>query len=137
MKSILFVCIENSQRSQMAEAFARRHGQGLVEAQSAGSSPAAAVHPRAIEAMAEVGYDLTDHKPKSLAEVGPGPWDYVVLMGCGDVCPFVPTRRRIEWQLRDPKDLPDSEYRQVRDEIERRVVALLAAIGGDTERPAD
>jgi protein-tyrosine-phosphatase len=76
--------------------------------------------------MAEKGYDLSSHHSKSLDEVGPGPWDYVVTMGCGDECPWIPTRERLDWDVADPKDLSEPEARQVRDEIERRVLALLA-----------
>lgn len=128
MVRILFVCVENSNRSQMAEAFARIHGDGLVEAASAGSRPSGRVNPRAIAAMAEKGYDLSTHQSRGLDEVGPGPWDYVVTMGCGDECPWVPARAKLDWDLPDPRDLPEPEFRKVRDRIEREVLSLLEEI---------
>lgn len=126
---ILFVCVENSNRSQMAEAFARMHGGEAVEAFSAGSRPSGVVNPRAIAFMSEVGYDLTTHHSKSL-ELFNGQDVYVaVTMGCGDACPRVDARRREDWTIPDPKDLPAAEYRQVRDLIEQKVIALLASLG--------
>src|SRR5262245_62357235 len=89
MKQILFVCVENSCRSQMAEAFARRHGAGRVEAYSAGSRPSGKVNPRAVEFMREAGYDLEVHRSRSLAEVEDREYDVAVTMGCGDECPMV------------------------------------------------
>lgn len=126
-KRILFVCIENSNRSQMAEAFARIHGGEEVEACSAGSAPSGTIHPRAAGFMAELGYDLSAHRSKSLAQIE-GTFDAVVTMGCGDSCPWVPARRREDWNLPDPKLLDDDGYRRVRDEISARVQALLAAL---------
>ena len=125
MKRVLFVCVENSNWSQMAEAYARLQGADIIEAASAGSKPGASVSPKAVAAMAEVGYDLSTHHPKSLTQVGDTPWDYVVTMGCGDDCPWVPTKHRIDWQLPDPRSLPAEDYRIVRDEIARRVHALI------------
>jgi len=126
---LLFVCTENSNRSQMAEAFARRHGSGRVEAFSAGSRPSGRVNPRAVEFMREAGYDLTGHQSKSLAELPAVEFDVVVGMGCGDEgCPLVRARRYEEWRLPDPRDLPAEEYRQVRDRIEARVKELLASL---------
>jgi len=119
---VLFVCVENSARSQMAEAFARALG---AEASSAGSDPAGEIHPRAIQAMAEKGISLDDHRSKSLDEIAAGEWDYVVTMGCGDVCPWVPARHREDWDLPDPKTLDDAGFRGVRDEIEARVRKLV------------
>ncbi|WP_246069805.1 arsenate reductase ArsC [Cognatiluteimonas lumbrici] len=125
-KRVLFVCVENSNRSQMAEAFARIHGGDGVEALSAGSRPSGRVNPRAVRFMAELGYDLSTHASTSLDEVT-GEFDAVVTMGCGDSCPWVPARRREDWNLPDPKDLDDAGYRAVRDEISRRVRELLAS----------
>jgi len=113
----------------MAEAFARMHGAGLVQPASAGSRPSGRINPKAIAAMAEKGYDLTTHESKSLDQVGAGPWDYVVTMGCGDECPWIPAPARLDWDLPDPKDLPEMEFRAVRDDIEQRVIDLLATIG--------
>jgi arsenate reductase len=133
-KRILFVCVENSNRSQMAEAFARMHGGERVVAASAGSRPSGIINPRAIEFMREVGYDLTTQQSKSLDEFNGTTVDVAVTMGCGDECPLVRARRREEWQIPDPKNMTPDEYRGVRDLIERRVQELLnklEAIHGD------
>ena len=126
-KRVLFVCVENSNRSQMAEAFARMLGGDTVEACSAGSSPSGKINPKAVRFMAELGYDLSTHASKSLDEVS-GEFDAVVTMGCGDSCPWVPARRREDWALPDPRDLDDDGYRAVRDEIAARVQRLLASL---------
>ncbi|RMH21979.1 MAG: arsenate reductase ArsC [Acidobacteria bacterium] len=125
-KRVLFVCTENANRSQLAEAFARIHGKGMLEAWSAGSRPSGTINPRAVAAMAELGYDLTAHRSKDLDAVPAGPYDFLITMGCGDACPFVPARQREDWDLPDPRDLPPPAYRQIRDEIERRVKDLIA-----------
>lgn len=122
----LFVCVENSCRSQMAEGFARLLGADSVEAYSAGSRPSGTVNPRAIETMAELGYDLSEHRSIAIDDVPPGPYAAVVTMGCGDACPHVPADRREDWAIQDPKDLPPPEFRLVRDEIRTRVARLLA-----------
>lgn len=122
---VLFVCVENSCRSQMAEAFARMHGAG-VEAYSAGSRPSGAVNERAVASMREIGYDLATHRSKSLDEIPAGPFDVVVTMGCGDACPWVPATRREDWEIPDPKAMEPDEFRKVRFEIARRVDALLS-----------
>ena len=124
---VLFVCVENSNRSQMAEAFARMHGREGVEAFSAGSRPSGVVNPKAIAAMKEKGYDLTDHRSKSLDDVPEGPYDHVITMGCGDACLHIPARERDDWDLQDPKSLPPERFAEIRDEIERRVLSLLAS----------
>ncbi len=121
---LLFACVENSNRSQMAEAFARMHGSDVAEAFSAGSQASGQVNPKAVAAMREKGYDLTTHRSKTLDEVE-GPFDYVITMGCGEACPFVAARRREDWALEDPKTLPPEAFNRVRDSIERRVLALL------------
>jgi protein-tyrosine-phosphatase len=126
-KRVLFVCVENSNRSQMAEAFARIHGGDAVEAASAGSRPSGRINPKAIRFMAEVGYDLSGQSSKSLDEIE-GDFDAVVTMGCGDACPWVPARRREDWTLPDPRDMDDDGYRAVRDEISARVRRLLAEL---------
>jgi protein-tyrosine-phosphatase len=127
MKRVLFACVENSNRSQMAEAFARMYGRGAVEPVSAGSRPGEGVNPKAIAAMGELGYDLGAHRSKGLDEVE-GPFDYVITMGCGEECPYVAAERREDWELPDPKDLPPEEFNRVRDEIEGRVKMLIAEI---------
>ena len=129
MKRVLFVCVENSNRSQMSEAFARRYGAEVLEAFSAGSRPSGVVNPRAVEAMHEVGYDLTTHSSKAIGDAPSGPYDYVITMGCGDDCPWVPALEREDWPLPDPKELPPEEFNAVRDEIERRVKDLISRVG--------
>jgi len=127
MKRVLFVCVENSNRSQMAEAFAHIHGGENVDARSAGSAPSGVINPKAVRFMSEIGYDLTRHASKSLDDID-GEFDAVVTMGCGDNCPWVPAKRREDWGLPDPKHMDDEGYRKIRDEIEERVKALLAEI---------
>lgn len=126
---LLFVCVENSNRSQMAEAFARMHGAGAVEAYSAGSRPSGVVNPKAIEALRERGYDLARHGSKSLEEVPQGEYAAAITMGCGDACPMVRAAIREDWQLPDPREMGPDEFRKVRDEIEARVLALLERLG--------
>jgi arsenate reductase (thioredoxin) len=128
VKRVLFVCVENSNRSQMAEAFARIHAPAGVEAHSAGSRPSGRVNPRAVEFMAERGYDLTAHRSKSTDEYAGIDVEVAVTMGCGDECPRVLAKRREEWQIPDPKDLPAEEYRRIRDLIESKVKDLLAGL---------
>lgn len=125
MKRLLFVCVENSCRSQIAEAFARIHGGKDIEAYSAGSRPSAQVNPRAVESMREVGYDLTTHHSKSLTDIPEVEYDFVATMGCGDECPVVRAKRREEWQIPDPKDLPPDEFRAIRNLIEQKVKHVL------------
>ncbi len=126
---VLFVCVENSNRSQMAEAFARIHGASRVESFSAGSRPSGRVNPKAIAAMAELGYDLAAHRSTGLDDLPAGEFAAVVTMGCGDACPWVPAKLREDWALQDPRDLPPAEFNAVRDDIERRVVDLLKRLG--------
>lgn len=128
LPKVLFVCVENSNRSQMAEAFARMHGAGRVEAHSAGSRPSGRINQTAIDAMRERGYDLGAHRSTGLDAIPPGPYAAVVTMGCGDACPWVPAERREDWALPDPRDFSPPEFNAVRDEIERRVVELLASM---------
>jgi len=125
---VLFVCVENSCRSQIAEAFARVHGGAAVDAYSAGSRPSGAVNDRAIASMREIGYDLSTHRSKGLDEIPAGAYDAVVTMGCGDACPWVPARYREDWEIPDPKEMEPNEFRKVRDEIESKVKALFRAL---------
>jgi len=127
MVRIVFVCVENANRSQMAEGFARFHGGNRVEALSAGSRPAGRINPRAVEAMAELGIDISQQPSRSL-EALTGEFDAVVTMGCGDACPWVPARHREDWALRDPAGVSDEAYRAIRDDIRRRVRILLARL---------
>jgi len=128
-KKVLFVCIENSNRSQMSQAFAKMIGGDKVEAYSAGSKPSGIVNPKAIAAMKELGYDLSVHDSKSLDEVKPfAPFDAVVTMGCGDACPWMPAKQFIEWQIPDPKHMPPEEFNVVRDLIQQKVNDLLETL---------
>lgn len=131
---LLFVCVENSCRSQMAEGFARSLGKTRVTAFSAGSKPSGQVNPRAIQFMREKGIDLTIQLSKGLDDLPTGTKrDYIVTMGCGDACPSLPTRHRIDWDLPDPKRLSDDEFRAVRD----RIGVLVASLIDEAVRPAD
>lgn len=128
-KKLLFVCIENSNRSQMAQAFAKIHGGEGIEAYSAGSRPSGQVNPKAIKAMHELGYDLSSHDSKSIDEVPQGPYEYVVTMGCGDECPWIPAKEHIDWDIPDPRNLEGEEFNRIRDLVEQKVKSLLASIG--------
>jgi protein-tyrosine-phosphatase len=127
-KRVLFVCVENSARSQVAEAFARIHGEGKIEAYSAGSRPSGQINPTAIDCMREAGYDLARHQSKSLDEIPDVEYDFVVTMGCGDECPLVRGKHREDWNIADPKGLSLKEFREVRDLINERVNALLTKL---------
>ena len=127
-RRVIFVCVENSNRSQMAEAFAHIHGGNRVDAVSAGSSPSGRVNPKAIEAMKEIGYDLTTHASKGLDEFNGQEFDAAVTMGCGDECPLVRAKRRVDWQIPDPKEMSPEKFREVRDLIEMKVRGLLNEI---------
>ena len=125
-KKLLFVCIENSNRSQMSQAFANMYGGENVEAYSSGSKPSGVINPKAIAAMKELGYDLTTHHSKSLDEVKAfAPFDAVVTMGCGDACPWMPAQQFIDWQIPDPKHLEPQQFNEVRDFIGEKVKALI------------
>lgn len=125
MQRVVFLCTENANRSQMAEGFARHHGDGVLEAWSAGSAASGRVNPKAVEAMAEKGIDLSTQRSQSTAELPEGPFDVVVTMGCGDECPWLAGRSREDWGLPDPKDLGPEGYREVRDTIEKKVLDLV------------
>lgn len=128
MKNILFVCIENSNRSQMAQAFAKLHGKDKVNAYSAGSRPSGKINPKAIAAMHELGYDLSSHDSKSLEQIPDVQYEYAITMGCGDECPFVKARHREDWAIPDPRNMNEDEFRQVRNLIEEKVKLLLQKI---------
>jgi protein-tyrosine-phosphatase len=129
VKRVLFVCVENANRSQMAEAFARMLGGAAVEAYSAGSRPSGMVNPKAVEVMSELGYDLSVHGSKSLDELPQVEFDFVATMGCGDACPMVRAKQRADWSIPDPKHLPPGEFRAVRDLIRDKVKATLKEMG--------
>ncbi|MCX8053814.1 MAG: arsenate reductase ArsC [Armatimonadetes bacterium] len=127
MKKVLFVCVGNAARSQMAEAFAKRLGAGKIEAESAGTEPADHLNPTVVEAMREIGYDMSHHHPKLLTIEMAESADRIITMGCGvdaSACPaaFLPTE---DWGLEDPKGQPIEKVREIRDEIERRVKVLV------------
>jgi len=125
-KKILFVCVENSNRSQMAEAFAGMLGGGDVQAFSAGSRPSGKINPKAIASMRELNYDLSTHQSKSLEEVkANAPFDVVVTMGCGDACPWMPAKQFVDWNIPDPRDMDPDEFRKVRDMIKEMVKKLI------------
>lgn len=129
VKKLLFVCVENSNRSQMSQAFAKILGGKNVEAYSAGSKPSGIVNPKAIAAMQEMGYDLSIHDSKSLKEVEQyAPFDAVVTMGCGDACPWMPAKQFIDWQIPDPKHMDPQEFNKVRDFIKEKVADLIASV---------
>ena len=127
-KRVLFVCIENSCRSQMAEAFGHLYARDSIQAYSAGSRPSGQINQTAIAAMAELGYDLRKQFSKSLGEIPLVKYDYVITMGCGDECPFIPAEFHEDWDLPDPKMLPLEQFRQVRDQIGARVKELAERI---------
>ena len=128
LKRVLFVCIENAGRSQMAQALASIHGADKIEPFSAGSRPSGMINPLAIEAMAELGYDLSTHSSKSLDEIPEVEYDAVVTMGCGDACPFVAAKRRFDWNIPDPKGKTLDEVREIRNTISEQVKGLVQSI---------
>ena len=125
MKKIVFLCVENSCRSQIAEAFANLHGSNKVLALSAGSNPSGSVNPKAIKLMKEVNYDLSKHESIHTDALPDIQIDKMVSMGCGDSCPTIRAKERIEWNIPDPKDMEEDEFRQVIKEIETKVLELL------------
>lgn len=132
MPSVLFVCVANSCRSQMAEAFAKALGRDAWDVFSAGSSPSGFVHPLAIQIMQELGMDLTSHCSKGLQDVPQRVWDYVVTMGCGDRCSAVKARHRLDWAIPDPVGRPLEDVRRIRDDLKARVRRLLQQAANDT-----
>ena len=123
---VLFVCVHNAGRSQMAAALLDHHARGRVQVRSAGSAPASEINPAVVQVMAELGLDLSKEFPKPLTEVAVRAADVVITMGCGDACPFFPGKRYLDWELDDPAGLGVDRVRPIRDEIDGRVQALLA-----------
>lgn len=124
--SVLFVCVHNAGRSQMAAALLDHHAMGRVEVRSAGSAPGEAVNPAAVTALAEWGVDMSAARPKVLTDEAVVASDVVITMGCGDACPFYPGKRYLDWELVDPAGKGVEEVRPVRDEIDKRIRGLLA-----------
>lgn len=130
MSTVLFVCRQNAGRSQMSEALFARAADGRHRALSAGTTPADRVHPEVVEAMRELGIDLSDRTPQLLTRKLAEQADVVVTMGCGDQCPYIPGKRYIDWELPDPAARPIDEVRTTRDEIDARIQTLLAELDG-------
>ena len=128
MARVLFVCRQNAGRSQMSEALFAEAAAGRHEAESAGTTPAEAVHPEVIAAMRELGVDLADRVPQRLTDELAARADVVVTMGCGDACPYIPGKRYIDWELEDPSGRSPGEVRRIRDDITARVRALAAEL---------
>ncbi len=130
MANVLFVCLHNAGRSQMSRALFERAAGNRHEARSAGTSPEEAVHPEVVEAMSELGIDLSANRPRKLADADAEWADVVVTMGCGDECPYIPGRRYLDWELPDPAGQRLEEVRETREEIRRRIEGLLAELDG-------
>ncbi|MFD8915646.1 arsenate reductase ArsC [Streptomyces sp. NPDC059575] len=128
--SVLFVCVHNAGRSQMAAAFLTHLSQGRVEVRSAGSAPADTVNPAVVQAMAEAGIDISAEIPKILTPEAVRTSDVVITMGCGDTCPYYPGKRYLDWQLPDPAGQGVEAVRPIRDEIRERVSGLIEELGG-------
>jgi protein-tyrosine-phosphatase len=127
MKKIIFVCVENSCRSQIAEAFAKIYSKDRLQVMSAGSKPSGSINPKAIKLMSELGYELTGHYSKSVETVSENV-DYLITMGCGDSCPTLKALKRIEWDIPDPKDMNEREFKEVIGLIDQKVRELIRNI---------
>lgn len=127
-KNIVFACVENSNRSQMAQAFANIYGADKVQAYSAGSRPSGVVNPKAIAAMAELDYDLNVHDSKSLDDLPEQEYEYLITMGCGEECPWFKSNKRADWEIPDPKYLEPEDFNVIRDLIKEKVINLLSKI---------
>lgn len=125
---VVFVCVENARRSQMAQGIAEAFGKGKVEVYSGGSRPSSEIDPLVIQVMKEKGIDLSKNRPKGLNDLPPIEMDYLITMGCEETCPFVLTKKVIEWEILDPKGKSIEVFRQVRDLIENKVRVLLKEI---------
>ena len=134
--SVLFVCVHNAGRSQMAAGFLREVSGGRIEVRSAGSMPADQINPVAVEAMSELGIDITAEQPKVLTTEAVQASDVVITMGCGDACPFFPGKRYEDWVLDDPAGQGIDAVRPIRDAIRARVEALVASLAPETSQPA-
>jgi arsenate reductase len=128
-KRVVFVCVENARRSQMAQGFAEAFGQEKVEVYSAGSRPSQQIDPIIIEVMKEKGIDLSSKRPKSLNDLPSKEMDHLVTMGCEETCPAIPAKKIIEWDIPDPKGKSIEFYREIRDLVENKVKAFIEEIG--------
>jgi arsenate reductase (thioredoxin) len=128
---VLFVCVHNAGRSQMAAGLLAHHAAGRVKVRSAGSAPADTLNPAVVAAMAEIGLDISHHHPKPLTSEAGRSADVIVTMGCGDTCPVYPGKRYLDWELPDPAGQPLEVVRAIRVDIERRVKALIDELTGD------
>ena len=128
--TVLFVCVHNAGRSQMAAALLNRHAAGRVDVRSAGSAPGTEINAGVVEALAEIGIDIAHETPKPLTDEGARAADVIITMGCGDACPFFPGKRYLDWQLPDPAGRTLDEIRPIRDEIDRLVTELVAELVG-------
>ena len=132
LPEVMFVCVHNAGRSQMAAALLDHHGQGRVRVRSAGSAPGAEVNPAVVAVMDEIGIDLSKELPKPLTDQAAREADVIITMGCGDACPVYLGKRYLDWELEDPAGRSVGEIRPIRDEIDRRVRALLAELVPET-----
>jgi len=130
--SVLFVCVHNAGRSQMAAGLLAYHAAGRVVVRSAGSAPADSINASAVAAMAELGINIGSEQPQKLTDGAVQESDVVITMGCGDACPFYPGKRYLDWDVPDPAGLSPEQVRPIRDEIDQRVLVLLAELLGDT-----
>jgi protein-tyrosine-phosphatase len=129
MKKLLFVCVENSCRSQMAEALAKNMASGILQAYSAGSRPSGIVNPNAIDVMKEEQIDISNAESKGFDKLPVKDFDYVITLGCKDICPYVPAENHIEWDIKDPKGKDIEFFRRTRDNIKDRITDLIKEIG--------
>lgn len=128
LPAVLFVCVHNAGRSQMAAGLLAYHAAGRVEVRSAGSAPGETVNPSAVAVMAELGIDIGGESPRKLTDEAVREADVVITMGCGDACPIFPGRRYLDWNVSDPAGQPPEAVRPIRDEIDRRVLLLLVEL---------
>ncbi len=134
MKNILFVCVENACRSQMAEGIASSLGKGILKAYSAGSQPSGKVNQEAIKVMGEIGIDISSANPKSFDSLPIKKFDYVVTLGCRDICPFVPAEKHLEWEIDDPKGESIEFFREIRNQIKGKIEELIKDISGQEKK---
>ena len=133
MENVLFVCIENSCRSQMAEGFAAQFGKNVLKAYSSGSKPSGLINPIAVKVMKEAGIDISSQKSKGFNDLAVKEFDRVITMGCGDACPIVPSRQHIDWNIENPKGKDVQFFRKTRDDIKYNVINLIKEISLKTE----